>query len=117
MYIPLTTGAATAIGTVTTTGTLNLKPCPHCGNAHAGNCQRIKAIEYYRDGSIKRVEYHAPVDAVSVSSVWTKDPLQPPYEITCGDSIQSINIPGSATWVTGTSAKVPTTLTGSCVTK
>ena len=35
-------------------------PCAHCGGWHACQCPRIKAIEYYPDGSIKRVEYHEP---------------------------------------------------------
>lgn len=69
MYIPLTTGTATIIGAVTSTGTLTLKSCQHCGNVHAGQCPRVKAVEYYRDGSVKRVEYHAPTDAIPVGSV------------------------------------------------
>ena len=37
--------------------------CPHCSGPHSavfhgGPCPRIKAVEYYPDGSIKRVEYH-----------------------------------------------------------
>ena len=31
--------------------------CIHCGNIHQGKCPRIKAIEYYENGGIKRVEY------------------------------------------------------------
>ena len=37
--------------------------CPHCSNPpyryviHAGKCPYVKAIEYYPDGSIKRVEF------------------------------------------------------------
>lgn len=31
--------------------------CPHCGDHHPGVCPRVKAIEYRRDGSVKRVEY------------------------------------------------------------
>lgn len=35
--------------------------CGHCGMFHSsGACPRVKAIEYYPDGSIKRVEYHPP---------------------------------------------------------
>jgi hypothetical protein len=39
--------------------------CAHCGLHHGPVCPRIKAIEYYPDGSVKRVEYlvPAPVDA------------------------------------------------------
>lgn len=31
--------------------------CGHCGLYHRAVCQRIKVIEYYPDGSLKRVEY------------------------------------------------------------
>jgi len=43
--------------------TSTLEKCPHCGLLHlvdSGPCPRIKAIEYYPDGTIKRVEYFAP---------------------------------------------------------
>jgi hypothetical protein len=32
--------------------------CGHCGSHHSVQCPRIKAIEYYPDGTVKRVEYH-----------------------------------------------------------
>lgn len=32
--------------------------CPHCAGWHTGQCPRVKAIEYFQDGRIKRVEYH-----------------------------------------------------------
>ncbi len=33
--------------------------CGHCGCYHAvGACPRVKAIEYFPDGTVKRVEYH-----------------------------------------------------------
>lgn len=31
--------------------------CGHCGMFHAGPCPRIKAIEYFPNGMLKRVEY------------------------------------------------------------
>lgn len=34
--------------------------CQHCGNWHGGVCPRISAIEYYQDGTVKKVEYHNP---------------------------------------------------------
>ena len=49
----------------TTTSGVNLAECRHCGNYHAGQCPRVKSIEYYPDGIIKRVEYFGMVDAVS----------------------------------------------------
>ena len=34
--------------------------CPHCGGTHKETCHRIRAIEYHENGTIKRVEFHAP---------------------------------------------------------
>jgi hypothetical protein len=35
--------------------------CGHCGLYHGvgGMCPRIKSIEYYENGTVKRVEYHS----------------------------------------------------------
>ncbi len=37
--------------------------CPHCSAGgtfviHYGPCPRVRAIEYFSDGAIKRVEFH-----------------------------------------------------------
>jgi hypothetical protein len=33
--------------------------CWHCGSgSHPGQCPRIKAIEFFADGVVRRVEYH-----------------------------------------------------------
>jgi hypothetical protein len=32
--------------------------CTHCGGRHTGACPRVKSIEFHRDGTVKRVEYH-----------------------------------------------------------
>ena len=34
--------------------------CPHCGLIHQTTCQRIKAMEYNPDDSVKRIEFHEP---------------------------------------------------------
>ena len=34
--------------------------CGHCGAVHMGTCPRIKAIEYFECGTVRRIEYHAP---------------------------------------------------------
>ena len=34
--------------------------CRHCGLWHAGACRRIRSIEYWPDGTVRRVEYHPP---------------------------------------------------------
>lgn len=37
--------------------------CPHCGNPkHAAVCPLVKAIEYFPDGTLKRVEYRCVSD-------------------------------------------------------
>lgn len=50
--------------------------CPHCGSMpHSGVCPSVKAIEYYPDGTVKRVEYKGAGDYVPV----TTDPVQFPF--------------------------------------
>lgn len=50
--------------------------CPHCGLIHQTTCQRIKAMEYHSDGSVKRIEFHEPrpIDP-KLSSVITLETL------------------------------------------
>ena len=38
--------------------------CEHCGSiaAHAGVCPTVKAVEYYANGKVKRVEYKCAPD-------------------------------------------------------
>ena len=44
--------------------------CPHCGaGPHQGVCPTIKAIEYYENGQVKRVEYKCPTDFVPMGGV------------------------------------------------
>lgn len=31
--------------------------CPYCGAIHSALCPRISAIEYFRDGTTRRVEF------------------------------------------------------------
>lgn len=38
--------------------------CQHCGVGHIGVCPWVKAIEYYPDGTVKRVEFHPPVQQI-----------------------------------------------------
>lgn len=41
-------------------GPIPFKPrdCGHCGMTHAGICPLIRAIDYFPDGTVKRIEYH-----------------------------------------------------------
>lgn len=59
--------------TIDTTGK-STQECGHCGGWHQGACPRVKAVEYYRDGTVKRVEYH---DQQPV--VWPITPEMPPW--------------------------------------
>ncbi len=44
-WLPATTAISYVVG------------CRHCGGTHAGECRRIKRIEYHDNGTIKSVEY------------------------------------------------------------
>lgn len=38
-------------------------PCPYCSGGssqmyHGGTCPKVKSIEYYENGTIKKVEFH-----------------------------------------------------------
>ena len=35
-------------------------PCRWCGVIHGIHCPLVKAYEYFPDGTLKRVEFHAP---------------------------------------------------------
>jgi hypothetical protein len=36
---------------------IEMETCRFCGAEHGGRCPFVKAIEYHRDGKIKRVEF------------------------------------------------------------
>jgi hypothetical protein len=46
---------------------VNAQPCPYCSSQyqwtfHGGQCPKIKAIEYFPNGQIKRVEFRDDTD-------------------------------------------------------
>ena len=44
------------------------KKCPHCsGGPHLGVCPSIKSIEYFENGTIRRVEYKCATDYPSIA--------------------------------------------------
>jgi hypothetical protein len=45
-----------------TSASTGTAPCQHCGLHHQGVCPRVKAIEYYPDGTVKRVEFKGASD-------------------------------------------------------
>jgi ATP-dependent Clp protease ATP-binding subunit ClpC len=64
-----------------------VEKCPHCGAQHAGACPLVKAVDYYPDGSVKRVEYRdAPAagcfTAVADFACREPAPLPPPGKVT-----------------------------------
>ncbi len=54
--------------------------CKHCGNTHETRCPWIKSIEYFEDGTIKRVEYMTPADYVTTPA-YIPYPVPQPYPI------------------------------------
>lgn len=32
--------------------------CAHCGQWHDGVCSRVKSVEYYPNGTVKKIKYH-----------------------------------------------------------
>jgi hypothetical protein len=84
---------------ITTNG---YQPCAHCGVYHSGRCPQVKAIEYYPNGNIKRIEFIGPGDYLAPLGVPLppSDPLSPPYRIS------------DFTWIRpGTSTPATTTIT------
>jgi hypothetical protein len=43
--------------------------CKHCGNIHEFRCPLVKSIEYYEDGTLKKIEYMTPADYGTMSTV------------------------------------------------
>lgn len=58
-------------GGVPSTTAVQIAACGHCGRIHGAVCSRVKAIEYYPDGRIKRVEYVAEQAWPSVTTTPT----------------------------------------------
>jgi hypothetical protein len=54
-------------------------PCPYCGQHHTGICPMVKAIEYFENGTVKRVEFKTPSDYMPTLPQWVPGP------ITCGE--------------------------------
>jgi hypothetical protein len=42
------------------------KECSYCGNIHGPRCPAVRSIEYYQDGTVKRVEF-VPMTSVFAS--------------------------------------------------
>ena len=60
----------------TTTVSLNMDGiCPYCSSGttavyHSGKCPKVKSIEYYENGRVKKVNFITPADYISDPSNW-----------------------------------------------
>lgn len=43
-------------------------PCPYCTGRHRGKCHLVRAIDYYENGSLRRVEFYSPGEIASAST-------------------------------------------------
>ena len=48
-----------------TTAGINPEPCPWCSKGlgpvyHSGKCPKVKSVEYYPNGSVKKIEFKEP---------------------------------------------------------
>lgn len=54
--------------------------CHYCGLIHETKCPSVKAIEYFPDGTIRRVEFLTPADVASaVTELRGKFHVSEPY--------------------------------------
>ncbi len=56
-----------------------MTPCRWCGLIHGPKCPSVKAIEYYPDGTVKRIEFYSPNDYGTVMAIG------PGMSVTMGD--------------------------------
>lgn len=59
----------------------DLNHCHHCGSFHQGGCPRVKAIEYYPDGTVRRVEYRVVEDLIRINPAEVVGLAEPDLEI------------------------------------
>jgi hypothetical protein len=62
----------------TTNGRLDQETCLYCGFMHNGYCPRLAAIEYFPNGTVKRVEFH---NQPSQRVAWNKPTEAPMMDI------------------------------------
>jgi len=51
--------------------------CDHCGGFHEFRCPAVSAIEYYNDGTVKRVEYVTQGSFNGADVPWLRKHEQP----------------------------------------
>ena len=47
---------------MSTTSAVETAKCRWCGMIHGSLCPQVKAIEFFADGTVKRVEFKTPAD-------------------------------------------------------
>ena len=57
-----------------------MNECRWCGLIHGPRCPSVKAIEYFPDGTVKRVEFMTPSDYLVPQLAHSS--LEPPWRIT-----------------------------------
>jgi hypothetical protein len=62
---------------MTASGTTSIPTCNYCGSWHTGICPRVAEIEYYEDGTVKRVKLH-PVGIPAAPQPLPYVPYTPP---------------------------------------
>jgi hypothetical protein len=55
-------------------------PCPICNIVHAGQCPRVKAKEYFPDGTLKRIEFFEPYNPSLAPPQMPQVPYMPQYQ-------------------------------------
>lgn len=66
--------------------------CQYCGVGHTGMCYRVKAIEYYENGAIKRVELHG---SPGLGTACTDNPA-PARPAVLGDPTKGVRLGGGS---------------------
>ena len=65
--------------------TFHNSSCPHCGPGiiHSGVCPKVKEIEYFPDGRVKRIVFRTPADEFpAVQPSFPNWPYIPPVTFT-----------------------------------
>lgn len=63
--------------------------CPYCAGRHLGKCYLVRAIEYYENGSLRRVEFYNPDEIMSATAavIATRNGGVPPRLFVGGEFI------------------------------
>lgn len=62
---------------------MQMTECRWCGMSHGPRCPSVKAIEYFENGMLKRVEFMTPLDVIPLAPIMPQPFPQPPWNPTC----------------------------------